>query len=264
MSRPGDREAGRVAAGLALHAVSRHFAGVHAARDVSLSVKPGEVVGLVGPNGSGKTTVVNLASGAVCPSAGRVAVAGVDLTGAPTERFAAAGVVRTYQGLRLFEGMTVLDNVVVGAQRGVRPSLAAAWSRPPAFRRRERALRSSALAALEEVGLASLAGRPVGALSHGQRRRVELARAVAARPAYLVLDEPAAGVDPSELDRLAALVRRRRDEGVGVLLVEHDLGLVERLSDRVVGMSDGGVVAEGAFAVVAGHPALAAHGQPVP
>lgn len=228
---------------LTLDAVAKDFAGVQAVREVSLRLEPGEVVGLVSANGSGKTTLVNLASGAVAPSRGRVSIDGVDLTGAPSARFARAGVVRTYQALRLFEGLSALDNVLLGAQRKVRPSLAAAWLRLPAFRRREETLRAAAMAALDEVGMAVFAPRAVGALSHGQRRRVELARAFASEPAYLVLDEPGAGVDPDQLDGLAALVRRRRDSGAGVLLVEHDTRLVEELSDRVLKMADGSIVA---------------------
>jgi ABC-type branched-subunit amino acid transport system ATPase component len=244
--------------------VARDFAGVHAVSSVTVRVARGEVVGLVGPNGSGKTTLVNIAGGAVRPSAGRVTVDGTDLTGAPTTRFAAAGIVRTYQGLRLFEGLSVFENVLVGAQRGVRTSLAAAWARPPGFRRRERALCAATQEALDEVGMATATDRPVGALSHGQRRRVELARAFAARPAYLVLDEPGAGVDAEQLESLAALLAHRRADGVGILLVEHDLGLVDRVSDRVVGMLDGKVVAEGSLAAVAGHPSLAPQLQPAP
>ncbi|MFN2606316.1 MAG: ABC transporter ATP-binding protein [Acidimicrobiales bacterium] len=260
-SRAEGRE-GLSTCGLVLDSVARDFAGVHAVAGVSLALVPGEVLGLVGPNGSGKTTLVNLASGALVPSSGRVVVDGTDLTGAGPGRYSAAGVVRTYQALRLFEGMTVLDNVMVGGQRGVRPSLAGAWARPPGFRRRERALRDAAMAALSEVGMDGYAAAPVGALSHGQRRRVELARATAARPRFLVLDEPGAGVDPDQLGALAALVARRRDDGAAVLLVEHDLGLVERLSDRVVGMAGGRVVASGPFAEVAAHPALAPHLHP--
>ena len=228
---------------LELDAVEKDFAGVRAVREVSLRLEPGEVVGLVGANGSGKTTLVNLATGAVAPTGGRVSIDGVDLTGAPSARFARAGVVRTYQALRLFEGLSALDNVLVGAQRRVRPSLAAAWLRLPSFRRRERALRASAMAALDELGMAAFAGRAVGALSHGQRRRVELARAFASEPAYLVLDEPGAGVDPDQLGGLVDVVRRRSESGVGVLLVEHDTHLVEQLSDRVLKMADGSVVA---------------------
>ena len=244
---------------LTLASVAKDFAGVHAVRDVSLEVAPGEVVGLVGPNGSGKTTVVNVTSGAVAPSAGRVTVNGAGLAGRPSWRFAAAGVVRTFQAVRLFEGLDVLDNVLVGAQRSVRRSLAAAWLRSPTFRRRERELRTTAAAALEAVGMASFAAEPVGRLSHGQRRRVELARAFAAGPTYLVLDEPGAGIDPAHLDVFATLIDRQRQAGVGVLLVEHDPALVDRLADRVLGMAGGYVVAEGSFGEVAAHPALASH-----
>ncbi|MEA2972094.1 MAG: branched-chain amino acid transport system ATP-binding protein livM [Actinomycetota bacterium] len=252
-----------VGAGLVLAGVSRDFAGVHAVVEVSLTVEPGRVVGLVGPNGSGKTTLVNLASGAVAPRRGRVSVDGADLTGTTSRRFAAAGVVRTFQGLRLFEGQSALANVLVGAQRRVPPSLAGALLRPPAFRRRERDLAERAAAALAAVGLADVADRPVEGLSHGQRRRVELARAVAADPSYLVLDEPAAGIDPDQAEVLVALVRSLAGAGCGVLVVEHDPALVDRVCDRVVGMADGSVVASGTYAEVAAHPALASTLGPV-
>lgn len=250
--------------GLVLAEVSRDFAGVRAVVDVSLRVAAGEVVGVVGPNGSGKTTLVNLATGSVTPGAGTVGVDGTDLTGASSRRFAARGVVRSFQGLRLFEAQSVLANVLVGAQRAVRPSLVAACVRPPAFRRRERALRAAAFGALEALGMVAFADRPVAGLSHGQRRRVELARAVAARPAYLVLDEPAAGIDPTHHDVLAGLIRAQADGGCGVLLVEHDAALVDRVCDRVVGMADGTVVAEGRYDEVAAHPSLGSllRGQP--
>ncbi len=246
-------------AGLQLDAVARDFAGVHAVVGVSLTLGPGEMLGVIGPNGSGKTTLVNLASGAVAPTAGRVTIDGVDLTGAHSASFAAAGVVRSYQGLRLFEGMSVFDNVMVGAQRGVRPSLIGAWARSPGFRRRERRLRDASMEALDELGMAGFATQPVGALSHGQRRRVELARAFAADPAYLVLDEPGAGVDPDQLASLTGIIGARCNAGVGILVVEHDHGWVERVCHRVLGMADGSVVADGTFEVVAAHPALASH-----
>ncbi len=225
---------------------------MHAVRDVTLCIGRGEVVGLIGPNGSGKTTVVNLSGGASAPSAGRILVDGDDLTGRSSSRFARAGVVRTFQALRLFERLSVLDNVLIGAQRSGRASLAGAWL-PLAGRRREAtALRTAAIAALDAVGMATFAENPVHALSHGQRRRVELARAFAAGPTYLVLDEPGAGVDPAQKATLARLLADRRDAGVGMLLVEHDAGLVERLADRVLGMADGAIIAEGTFAEVAG------------
>ena len=249
---------------LRLDGVAKDFAGVHSVRQASLELAPGEIVGLVGPNGSGKTTLVNLASGAVVPSRGRVLVDSVDLTGATSPRFAAAGVVRTFQALRLFEGLSVLDNVLIGAQRRLRPSLVSAFLRPPRFRRRERELRERALATLEEVDMAGFAGRPVAALSHGQRRRVEVARALAAGPAYLVLDEPGVGLAPEQLDHLVAALQRRGSAGTGVLVVEHDVRLVGLLCQRVLGMADGAVVTEGPLSTVAAHPALAAHLRGVP
>lgn len=245
--------------GLWLIAVSKDFSGVHAVRAMTMGVEPGQVVGLVGPNGSGKTTVVNLATGTLRPSSGTVEVDGTDLTGAPSSRFAAAGVLRTFQALRLFEGLSALENVMVGAQRGCRLSLAAALARPPGFVRRERRLRAEAEAALHQLGLGELADQPVAALSQGQRRAVELARAMAARPAYLVLDEPGAGVDPLRLGAVAEAVRAMRDDGTGVLLVEHDVSLLSTLADEVVGMADGEVAARGSFATVAAAPELKAH-----
>lgn len=245
--------------GLQLVEASREFNGVHAVRAVSLSVRPGQVVGLVGPNGSGKTTVVNLITGTLPPSHGSVQVEGVDLTGASGPRFATAGVLRTFQALRLFETLSALENVMVGAQRACRPSLVGAVLRPPGFRRRERRWQSEALAALDQVGIAELAEHPVSVLSQGQRRAVELARVVAGRPAYLVLDEPGAGVDGTRLAALTEAVRACRAAGTGVLLVEHDIGLIAALADEVVGMVDGAVVARGDFTQVAAQPDLAGH-----
>lgn len=222
-----------------LQQVTRAFAGVLAANAVDLEVPRGQVVGLVGPNGSGKSTIANLASGAVVPDTGRIIIDGADLTGLDAHRFAAAGVVRTFQGLRLFEGLTVIDNVLVGAQRGERPRLRDAWLRTPAVRARNRARGDLARQALRRVGLDGYADHPVGALSHGQRRRVELARAVAARPRYLVLDEPAAGLDPQQVEALAGTIIELRTDRIGLLLIEHDLDLVTALSDTVVPLAQG-------------------------
>jgi ABC-type branched-subunit amino acid transport system ATPase component len=242
---------------LALHDVERDFGGVRSLAGVSIEIAAGEVVGLIGPNGSGKTTLVNVAAGAIAPTRGRVSIDGVDFTGRAAHRFAAAGVVRTFQGLKLFEGMTVFDNVLVGAQRTVRPALSSSLVRSRRFRRRERDARDRARRALADVAMEPLADRAVGALSHGQRRRVEIARALAAVPRYLILDEPGAGVAAEHLDELASAVERLRIAGAGVLLVEHDIGLVERVSERVLGMVDGRVVAQGSFASVAAHPEIA-------
>ncbi len=250
--------------GLAVEAVARSFGGGRALDGVSLRVAPGEVVGLVGPNGSGKTTLVNVLTGTLAADEGRLLVDGTPVSCSARTRPAQAGVVRTFQALRLFEGLTVFDNVLIGAQRGVRLSLPAALLRGPGFRRRERTMAAAARQALTEVGLLALAARPVGALSHGQRRRVELARAFAAQPTYLVLDEPGAGLDPEQTAVLALLLRAHRDQGCGLLVVEHDVELLDRLCDRAVGLVGGRVVAAGPLAEVVRAPELSAHLQVAP
>ncbi len=242
---------------LRLVGVSRSFAGVAAVRDVSLGVAAGEVLAVVGPNGAGKSSIVNLLSGTIRPDSGRVLLGDRDLTGSVPAAFGAAGVVRTFQSVRLFEGMDALDNVLVGAHRGARLPLVGALLRTPGFRRAERARRDRAEAALEALGMRWAARQAVGALSHGQRRRIELARAFAAQPCFLVLDEPGAGLDPETVVVIAAAVRAQADGGTGVLLVEHDRGLVERLADRVVGLVAGSVAASGSWAQVAAHPDIA-------
>lgn len=243
---------------LVLTDVRRAFGGVLAVDGVSLRVEPGQAVALLGPNGAGKTSVVNLASGAVPPTGGRVAVDDRDLTGSGPRRFAAAGVVRTFQSLRLFETMTAQENVLIGAHGSARLPLAAAVLRTPRFRRHERELRAATEQALAEVGLADRADRVVSELSHGQRRRVELARALAAQPAYLVLDEPGAGLDPAAVEDLAELLAAQQERGIGLLLVEHDAALVERVADVVMAIVGGRAVATGTYDEVHRHPDIAA------
>lgn len=250
---------------LALDQVSRAFAGVQAVDRVDLRVEPGTAAALLGPNGAGKTSLVNLAAGTVPPQHGRVTVDGADLTGRGPRAFARAGVVRTFQSPRLFETMPALDNVLVGAFGPAPPPVLRALLRTGGFRAGERGLHQRAAASLAEVGLAdgvlgTLADRPVAELSHGQRRRVELARALAAAPRYLVLDEPGAGLDPSAVDDLVDVLRGRLAAGIGLLLVEHDGDLVRRLADTVIGLVDGRVVATGRYDAVRAHPALAGTG----
>ena len=243
---------------LVLTQVRRAFAGVAAVDGVSLRVEPGQAVALLGPNGAGKTSVVNVATGAVRPDSGHVLVDDRDLTGRGTRAFAAAGVVRTFQSLRLFETMTAEENVLVGAHGARRLPLAAAVLRTPHFRRHERLLRAAANDALAAVGLADRASRPVSELSHGQRRRVELARALAARPSYLVLDEPGAGLDPDAVEDLATLLAAQQAAGIGLLLVEHDAALVQRVANQVIAVVGGKVVATGSYEQVHRHPDIAA------
>ena len=224
----------------------RRFAGVVALDGVDVAVAAGEVVAAVGPNGSGKSTLLNAITRLERLDAGRVVLEGRDVTGAGPRRLARSGVARPFQAGRLLARGSALENVLLGLHSagpragwlgGSLPGLAA--------RHRRRAL-----AALAQVGLADAWDAQVGVLSHGQRRRVELARAFAGRPRLLVLDEPTAGLTPEDTGGVAALVAAARDRGAAVLLVEHDLDIVGALASRVIVLEGGRVVAQGAPAGV--------------
>ncbi|MBL8711208.1 MAG: branched-chain amino acid ABC transporter ATP-binding protein/permease [Rhodospirillaceae bacterium] len=210
--------------------IAKNFAGLRALDGVSLTLRPGEIVGLIGPNGSGKTTMLNAISGAVPPNGGRVMIDGTDVAGQPAYRIARAGVARSFQNIRLFKDMTVLENIEVAVSASGRGG----------------DLRAEALAALAELDVAHLAQRRAGALAYGEQRRVEIARALAMKPRYLMLDEPAAGMNSAETQALMGLLRRMRDRhGLGLLLVEHHLELVMQLCDRIVVLNKGQMIASG-------------------
>ncbi len=209
-----------------------------------MTLARGEIVGLIGPNGSGKTTLLNVMSGVIAPTAGRVEVAGRDVTRWPAHRVAALGVARTFQNIRLFGELSVLENVEVGAAlHPERPGGAA--------------LRRAARAVLVETGLSEFAGRRASTLPYGIRRRVEIARALATRPTFLLLDEPAAGANEAESDELRSLIGELRTaHGVGMLVVEHDLRLIMRVADRIVVLNEGARIAEGSARQVSMDPAV--------
>jgi branched-chain amino acid transport system permease protein len=220
------------------------FSGLEALRGIDLSLVQGEIVGLVGPNGSGKTTLLNVLSGVIVPTTGRVEIEGRDVTRWPAHRVAALGVARTFQNIRLFGQMSVLENVEVGAalQPG-HPGGAA--------------LRQAARAVLVETGLLDVAERPARTLPYGIRRRLEIARALATRPAFLLLDEPAAGANEAESDELRMLIAElRRAHGLGILVVEHDLRLIMRVADRIVVLNEGARIAEGSAGEISTDPAV--------
>jgi ABC-type branched-subunit amino acid transport system ATPase component len=224
--------------------VSKRFGGVHALRNVSLRLGEGEVVGLIGPNGSGKTTFLNCLSGVFPPTTGRIA-----LDGRPIPRrghaVARRGVVRTFQNIRLFGWLTALQNVEVGALGAGRV-------------RRGRSGRH-ALETLAQLGIDRLADRYAGTLSYGDQRRLEIARALAAHPRFLLLDEPAAGMNEGESTELGAAVEAiRKERGCGVLVVEHDLRLIMRICDRVLVLNEGEVIASGSPGDVRTDPAVVA------
>ena len=241
---------------LSLRDLAKRFGGVKAVDGVSFDVEEGAIAGLIGPNGAGKTTVFNLVSGNTRPDRGRVLFDGTDVTGWRPHRVVARGIARTFQSIRLFGTMTALENVLVGADARLSSGLLASVLGTPGQRREERRAREEAREALDLVGLAGRADLPAGSLAHGERRRLEIARALASRPRLVVLDEPAGGLNEVETAALAALVRRIRDRGVTVLLIEHDMGLVMDVCERLVVLQNGRMIAEGSPADVRADPCV--------
>jgi branched-chain amino acid transport system ATP-binding protein len=221
-------------------------------------VASGQIKAVIGPNGAGKTTLFNIISGVLRPDRGDIRFADASIVGMRPFEIARRGVSRTFQKPSLFLHMTVLENVMVARHCRTRHEIWASALRLPGQRREEAAIRGSSMAYLEHVGLAELADVPVGALPFGRRRMVELARAVATEPRLLLLDEPASGLNTRETDDLAALVCRIREDGVTVLLVEHDMSLVMDISDEIVVLNFGTPIAEGGPAQVRNDPNVVA------
>jgi branched-chain amino acid transport system ATP-binding protein len=233
------------------------FGGVTALAGVSFTVPRGEVCGLIGPNGAGKTTLFDCVSRLTRPRSGRIELGGRDLLRLPAHRVAALGVARTFQHLGLVPSLSVRENVMLGAQTGAGAGFVPAALRLPGVRARERALRERADAVLDRLSLAGIATHPAAGLPYGTLKRVELARALAAEPALLMLDEPASGLSHEEVDELAGVIEDVR-AGTTILLVEHHMGMVMRLSDAVVVLDFGRVVATGSPAQVREDPAVLA------
>ena len=225
--------------------LDKRFGGLQATQDVSFTVSAQSVTALVGPNGAGKTTVFNLVTNLLPRDAGRVRVFGQDVGRLEGHGVAALGLIRTYQSARVFPGMTALENVMTGAHRTLRGGVLpyAGWW--PGARRAEHALQGRALALMELIGLGRYAHAHAPDLPIGAQKLLEVARALMARPRLLLLDEPAAGLNDSETEELAALLRAVRDSGVAVLVVEHNMGLVMNVADQVVVLDAGRVIASG-------------------
>jgi ABC-type branched-subunit amino acid transport system ATPase component len=243
---------------LSLERVERVFGGVRAVDGVSFEVGAGVVHGLIGPNGAGKTTIINLVSGLLAPTAGALRVEGRPLRGLPPHRIAALGVARTFQNIRLFPDLSARDNVIVGEHLRRRESLAARLLGLPRAREAERRVRDRAEALLARVGLEGRKGEKVRNLSYGEQRRVEIARALASDPKLLLLDEPTAGMNPVEVEAVAALIAKVASDGHSVLLVEHNVRLVMDVCATVTVLDFGKVIAEGSPAKVAEDPAVIA------
>jgi branched-chain amino acid transport system ATP-binding protein len=250
--------------------LQRRFGGLLAVNDISLTLKKGELVSIIGPNGAGKTTLFNLASGLDRPDSGTVTFEGQDITALPAETLAARGLARTFQHGRVFANLSVIDNVMIGGHvrlRAARPNipglgglaeLALALLRPAPVRAEEAALRAEVMDILALFGdrLLPRIDHPAHSLSYANRRRVEIARALALRPKLLLLDEPTAGMNETETTGIQDIVATLKAGGQTILLIEHKLGMVMKLSDRVIVMDGGRTIAEGPPAQVRHDPAV--------
>ena len=243
-----------------LDQLSLSFGGLRALSDLDLQVDDREIVSLIGPNGAGKTTVFNVITGVYQPSGGDVRFAGQSIAGQAPHRIARLGIARTFQSLRLFLNMSVIENVMAATYGGTKAMPVESILRLPRARREEREVRALAEEVLSFFGQ-RLAGyrwdQPAYSLSYANRRRLEIARALATRPRLLLLDEPAAGMNPAETHEITELIARLREErGVAILVIEHDMHVVAGVSDRVVALDHGVKIAEGGFDQVADHPAV--------
>jgi len=230
---------------LKVSGLEKSFGGILAVSNLGFEIPEGIVFSVIGPNGAGKTTLFNLLCGFYAPDDGSIRFRDTELVGLPTHRIAACGISRTFQNLQVFLNMSVLDNVMVGCHLRSRMGMVRAALRLPAVIREERQARQWALEALEFCGLDGLAGREAASLPYGELKRLEIARALAAKPSFLLMDEPAAGLNDTETMEMRRLIRRISETGTAVLLVEHNMGLVMQVSDRVLVLDYGSLLAEG-------------------
>lgn len=239
-----------------LSGLSKEYGGVHAVQGVDLELRSGEILGLIGPNGAGKTTLVNMISGLVPPSAGKATVLGTEVGRVPVHRVAQAGVSRTFQHSKLFNRLSALENVLVGCHVVCRPTFLRRLLWLPSARRDERRALQHAARCLDRVGLSDLATSRAAALSYGDQRRLEIARALASDPSLLILDEPAAGMNHVEAQRLSELIGDLARGGLTILLIEHNVGMVLGTCSRIVVLNFGQVIASGSPEDIAADPAV--------
>jgi branched-chain amino acid transport system ATP-binding protein len=225
--------------------VTQRFGGLVAVNGLNFSIDAGSIVAMIGPNGAGKSTAFNLITGIYKPSAGRITFDGNDITGRGTSAITTLGIARTFQNIRLFAFMSAIDNVLTGEHARLRANLVDSLLHTPNQRREEAVARERGFELLRFVGLEKYAENYARNLAYGFQRRLEIARALASNPKLLLLDEPAAGMNPTEKDELIVLIRRIRERGVTVFLIEHDMGLVMELSERITVLDHGEKIAEG-------------------
>ncbi len=234
--------------------VTQRFGGLVAVNDLSFTIEAGSIVAMIGPNGAGKSTAFNLVTGIYAPSAGRISFDGTDITGLQTARIAARGIARTFQNIRLFAFMSALDNVLTGEHARMKANLLDSLVHTPAQRREEQRGIERARELLRFVDLERYGQTYARNLAYGFQRRLEIARALASEPKLLLLDEPAAGMNPREKADLVGLIARIRERGVTVFLIEHDMNLVMQISQRITVLDQGQKIAEGLPAAVRSDP----------
>ena len=242
---------------LDIRRVTHRFGGLRALSDVSLRVREGQIVGLIGPNGAGKTTLFNLITGVYEPTDGEIHFNGQRVDGRRTAELAGLGIVRTFQNIRLFRELSVLDNVRIAGHRHAGYGLLASWLQLPSWRRGEERLRERTVELLEQFGLLDHRDEPSNGLPYGDQRRLELARALMCRPKLLLLDEPAAGMNPAEKQTLGEQILRLRDEhDLTLLVIEHDMSVVMGICERILVLDHGEPLAIGTPEEVRGDPAV--------
>ena len=239
---------------LSVRGLTKRFDGLVANNEIDLDVPEGSLFAVIGPNGAGKTTFFNMLSGFLAPTAGAIALDGKDITRVTQEKIAAMGLIRTFQLVQMFQGMSAAENVEVGFHLRTRGGVASALLRPPWLRRQEEDIRAKARELLDFVGLGRQADMNAELLPYGQQRLLEVARAMAAEPRLLLLDEPAAGLNSHETDALAEVIQHINQRGITVLLIEHDVGLVTRIAHRIAVLDFGCKIAEGTPDEIKKHP----------
>lgn len=243
---------------LEVKGLTKVFGGLRAVQEVSFAVRQGTVHSLIGSNGAGKTTLINLVTGMYTPSAGQILLASRDITGLPPQKLPALGMARTFQNLQVCMNMGAVENVMVGAHLRQNTSLLAGLLSLPRLRAADRLCRAQALEKMTEVGVDAYAGAQASQMPYGALKRLEIARALMTRPQLVLMDEPAAGLNPTETAEVGQLIRRLADQGTTVLLVEHDMPLVMAISDTITVLDHGKKLAEGTPAEVRANPVVVA------
>ena len=233
------------------------FGGLTAVDGFNITIGPTEISGLIGPNGAGKTTIFNLLTGVYQPTRGSILIKGIDTKGMPTYKVNKLGIARTFQNIRLFSDMTALDNVKVGMHNEMKCSFVASLLRLPSYYKAEKKANEKAMELLEFMGLGDIADQKAGSLPYGVQRRLEICRALASNPAIILLDEPAAGMNPSETTELMHQIRRIRDTfQIAIFLIEHDMNLVMNVCEAIAVVSYGKIIAKGTPDEIKNDPAV--------